>query len=55
MTTVATRILRAAPRAWYSWGFTIAADGRTVAEIALPSWRERAALTVEGGDSYVET
>jgi hypothetical protein len=47
-TSVATRTLTAAPRAWYSWRFNIAADGRTVAEIALHSWRERGGLTVEG-------
>jgi len=47
-TTVATRILRAAPRAWYSYTFDVASSGHTVAEIALSSWRERAALTVVG-------
>jgi hypothetical protein len=46
--TIARRTLRAAPHAWYSWGFDITADGQTVGEIALHSWRERATLTVEG-------
>ncbi len=47
-TTLATRTLRVAPRAWYSYEFNVESGGRIVAEIALSSWRERATLMIDG-------
>jgi hypothetical protein len=39
-------MLTASPRSWFSWNFTLAKDGESLADIDLSSWREKGALTV---------
>lgn len=44
-------MLQISPMRWFSWDFTVARDGRAVAELDISWWRERGELTV-GGDTY---
>jgi hypothetical protein len=39
-------MLTANPRSWFSWDFTLAQDGKSLANIDLSSWREKGDLTV---------
>ena len=39
-------MLTANPQSWFSWDFTLAMNGESVADIDLSSWREKGALTV---------
>ena len=36
------------PRRWYSWDYAVTSGDRTVAEIAIASWRERAEIVIGG-------
>lgn len=39
-------MLTANPHSWFSWDFTLAKNGESIANIDLSSWREKGALTV---------
>jgi hypothetical protein len=39
-------MLTANPQSWFSWDFTLAKNGESLASIDLSSWREKGALTV---------
>jgi hypothetical protein len=39
-------MLTANPRSWLSWDFTLAKDGKSLADIDLSSWREKGNLIV---------
>jgi hypothetical protein len=40
-------VLEAIPKHWYSWDYTVAHDGVTVADIDVSSWREKGVVTIE--------
>jgi hypothetical protein len=42
----ALTMLTANPRSWFSWDFTLAKNGESLADIDLSSWREKGALTI---------
>jgi hypothetical protein len=46
-------MLTATPRSWYSWDFTLAKNGTTLADIDLSSWREKGTLTVANSSCRV--
>lgn len=41
------------PRRWYSWDFRLVSGDRTLAELDLSSWRERAVVTIGGHEHRV--
>jgi hypothetical protein len=41
-------MLRAIPKRWFSWDFTVIEGSRPVADIDLSWWREKGVLTVDG-------
>ena len=41
-------MLRAIPKGWFSWDFTVMEGSRPVADIDISWWREKGVLTVEG-------
>ena len=41
-------MLQVVPRHWYSWDVTVSDGSRPVADIAMSSWREKGALTIDG-------
>lgn len=41
-------MLKAIPKNWFSWDFTVIEDSTPVAEIAVSWWREKGELTVRG-------
>ena len=41
-------MLRAEPRNWYSWDFTVLDDGLPVADVDVSAWRERGTVEIAG-------
>jgi hypothetical protein len=46
-------MLKAVPKSWFSWDFTVMDESRPVAEIDVSRWREKGLLTVEGATYQV--
>ena len=41
-------MLKATPKSWFSWNFTVMGGAQPVADIDVSWWREKGLLTVQG-------